>query len=92
MDGKKCDVLIEDNFTYDQQTGIKSVYPYSFTLWGDEGLKDLIESVNGVDAAYSPLSKNEYSIYIDHRYDIEYVKEEVRARILIGDGKDNDEL
>lgn len=77
--GRKQDVLFED-FTYtDPRTGVQMTGD-SFYMWADAGLKDLIEGVEGVQNAYAEKSK--YHIYIDPRYDREFLKREIEAAIL----------
>ncbi len=84
--GRKCDVLIREIKRVDPSTGVEYILDYAFTVWADEGQDDLMKSVEGVTFVYSgqPL-KTEYMVYVDPRYDIEFVKREVEAVILCQD-------
>ena len=87
MNGRKKDVLIEASESMDERTGVKTVSTTSFIVWADNGNKEIIQAVEGVSAVYSGQpEKTRYHVYVDHRYDIEWVKCEVEAAILIGGG------
>ena len=57
------------------------------TVWADKGQKDIIIKVEGVTNVFDIGSGFDYSVYIDPRYDREYVKEAIKAAILIGEGE-----
>jgi hypothetical protein len=81
--GKKFDLLIEDETITDPRTGVESINKLCFTVWADAGMQQAIEKVEGVLRAYTnqPFS-TKYSVYFDQRYDREYVKREIEAAIL----------
>lgn len=80
MNGKKFDVIVEETYYSDPETGVKTRWD-CFTVWADSGLSALIESVNGVTAVYE-TNKSQYSVYVDKRFDREHVKREIEAAIL----------
>ena len=80
--GRLTDVLIEDQFTTDPATGIKEWY--ALEVWADAGNSDVIQSVPGVANVFSNLTPTQYKVYLDPRYDREWVKAEIEAAIKIG--------
>ena len=83
MTGRKQDILIEEKRYTDNRTGVETVSDRSFAVWADEGMLEVIKSVEGVTAAYvgQPFS-TKYEVFTDPRYDIEFIKREVEAAIL----------
>jgi hypothetical protein len=80
--GRKRDVLIEAVSYTDPRTGVHVVSDRDFTVWADEGMNDVILGVEGVTAVYSGQpKKTQYHVYVDARYDIEFIKAEVEATI-----------
>ena len=53
-------------------------------VWADEGSKELIENVEGVTNCYNNLSEVNYHVYLDPRYDKEFVMKEIEAAIKVG--------
>lgn len=86
MNGKKLDILIEDKTITDNRTGVETVSDRTFVVWADAETKDIISKVDGVVAVYTnqPYA-TKYDVFIDARYDIQYVKEAVKAAILCRD-------
>lgn len=80
--GRLTDVLIEDEYITDPATGIRSWF--EFHVWADAGMKEIILSVPGVLTAYDHLYPNRYEVFVDPRYDREWVRAEIEARIKIG--------
>jgi hypothetical protein len=81
--GRKFDVLIEDQEIYNPDTGEMQKVPDEFICWADAGLNEVIMSVDGVSHVHSP-ERGRYFVGVDHRYDIDFVKREVEAAILCG--------
>lgn len=82
--GRVQDVLIEDVYYTDERTGVRSISNKSITVWADKGVIEIIKRVEGVSGAYV-FSPTRYSVYIDPRYDIAFVKREIEAAILCGE-------
>lgn len=83
MNGKKKDILIEDKKFTDNRTGVESVSDRTFVVWADAGMKDVISAVDGVVAVYSGQPyETKYDVFVDPRYDFEFIKREVEAAIL----------
>ena len=83
MNGKNKDVLIEDKVFTDNRTGIECVSDRTFVVWADAGMEDAISSVDGIVAVYSGQPyKTKYDVFVDPRYDFEFIKREVEAAIL----------
>ena len=72
--GRVYKVLIEDTVYEDKRTGVMITSDSVFTAYADEGLTDIIKKVAGVTNVYNTMSKTQYSIYTDPRYDFEFVK------------------
>lgn len=79
--GRLTDVIVEDFVLADPRTGLEKFC--NFEVWADPGLKNLIESIEGI--LYAIYERGKYHVYIDKRYDKEYVKQEIIARIKIGE-------
>lgn len=82
MNGRKQDVLIEDDFYTDPRTGVEIMHSTCFTVWADEKMKDIIKGVEGVTNVYNHITSTQFSVYFDKRYDREYLKREIEAAIL----------
>lgn len=81
--GRMKDVIVEDVFETDERTGVRSVSANKVTVWADVGLTDVLKGAEGVINVYNfDHSKTEYTVYIDPRYDRNYVKAELEAAIL----------
>ncbi len=70
--GKLQDILIEDTVL-------------GIIVWADPGMEDIISSVPGVVNCYNFIEPTQYQVSLDPRYDIEWVKQEIIARIKIGE-------
>ena len=70
MKGKLTDVIVEDNIT-----GLR--------VWADPGMKNIISSVPGVIWCGIRNSVM-YLVHLDPRYDVEWIKQEIIARVKIG--------
>ncbi len=68
-DGKLTDVIVDDSIT-------------GFTVWADSGMKDTILSVPGVTFC-NDEEPTRYTLHLDPRYDIEWIRQEIIARIKI---------
>lgn len=80
--GRKQDVLIEDEFYTDPRTGVEMMMQTCFTVWADESMKSVIAGVEGVTMVSNPLSKTMFHVWFDKRYDREFLKREIEAAIL----------
>ncbi len=72
-DGKITDVLIEDS-----PTG------FGFTVWADPDMEDIISSVPGVSWCANE-QPTKYVVFLDPRYDVEWIEQEIIAQIKIAD-------
>ena len=79
--GRKSDVLIEDAMLTDPQTGVRAASDFYFNVWADTGLESVISAVDGVSHCME-TAKSHYIVFVDRRYDMEFVKREVEAAIL----------
>jgi len=77
--GRKNDVIIENEYYTDPKTGVEVQAKLSFTVWADENMKDAIKSVEGVTKVYNTLTPTQFSVYFDKRYDREYIQREIEA-------------
>ena len=83
MNGRKRDVLIESVTYTDQKTGVDTVSDRHFVVRADAGKKAIIKKVDGVTEVYDcQPTATKYDVFVDARYDIEFVKCEVEAAIL----------
>ena len=82
MSGKKQDVIIEDVTNTDPRTGVESVSQTQVNVWADERMKEVIQKVEGVTNVYNIPTPTLFHVYIDARYDKEYVKRDIEAAIL----------
>jgi hypothetical protein len=80
--GKKQDVLIENIWTEDQKTGLKNMQEGMLIVWADPKVLDVIKSVPGVSNAFCNISPVKYEVFLDPRYDREFVQKEIEAKIL----------
>jgi hypothetical protein len=79
--GRLMDVLVQNNVGGDDGEKI-----FGFIVYADAGLNEIIENVEGVMKSYSCYKKDiEYIVDIDPRYDREWVKQEIIAKILCKD-------
>lgn len=82
MSGKKQDVIIEDVTNTDPRTGVESISQTQVTVWADERMKEVIQKVEGVTNVYNIPTPTLFHVYIDARYNKEYVKRDIEAAIL----------
>jgi hypothetical protein len=72
-DGKLTDVFI------------KEITDIVLNVWADPGNEDTISSVPGVTSCGKVKNcDTAYYVYIDPRYDVEWIKKEIIARVKIG--------
>lgn len=85
-DGREVEYILEIESYPEGSTGVM-VTGHSIKAWADENMKSVIESVAGVTNVYNGIpTKTQFSIYIDHRYNVEFVKNEI-AKALDKAGK-----
>lgn len=84
MNGKQIDVLIKDRFNTDPRTGVEMFSQY-VTVYADAGMKETISKVEGV-VSVTNFAATEYIVQIDPRFDRGFVKREIEAAVLIGNG------
>ena len=82
MNGRKQDVLIEDIFYIDPRTGVEMMSDNQFIVWADEKMLTVIQAVEGVTNVYNQMKKTCFNVYVDKRYDREFVKREIEAAIM----------
>ena len=70
MDGKLTDVLVKG-------------YELGLRVWADPGMGEIIASVSGVTSCKC-FNPTEYLVRLDPRYDVEWIKLEIVARVKIG--------
>lgn len=82
--GKVKQVLFEDAIVINNITGEREYSTNNVLVWTDAGMDEIIRKVKGVctvSLVYSNI-ENQYSVVIDPRYDIEFVKKEIEATII----------
>ena len=79
--GRKQDVLLERVIYTDPRTGVKMPSDLSFAVWADEQMKDTISAVEGVVQVYVDIAVTKYHVYVDKRYEMEFIMREVEAAI-----------
>ncbi len=77
--GRKQDYLIEEQFDVDPRTGVRTPSDWTFKVWADKDMKEVIASVEGVMDVLG--RSTEFSVYIDKRYDIKFIQKEVGIAI-----------
>lgn len=80
--GKMVDVIIEDITQIDPQTGI-TYKAKEFKVWADKNMKQVIADIPGVSDVFCIFSEWEYVVYLDPRYDREFLRAEIEAQIKI---------
>jgi len=81
--GRKADVIIEDRVYFNQRTGLAERVS-SVDVWADSGMRCIIEAVEGVSSVFDDGAPR-HVVYVDPRYDLEFVKREIEAAILCSD-------
>jgi len=84
MNGKQIDVLINDHLNTDPRTGVEMLSQY-VTVYADAGMKEVISKVDGV-VSVTNMEATEYMVKIDPRFERGFVKREIEAAVLIGNG------
>lgn len=84
MNGKQIDVLINDRLNTDPRTGVEMLSQY-VTVYADAGMKEVISKVDGV-VSVTNMEATEYMVKIDPRFERGFVKREIEAAVLIGNG------
>jgi len=85
MNGKQIDVLVKDRFNTDMRTGVETLSAQWVNVYADAGMKEVIQKVEGV-VSVTKMEETEYMVKIDIRFDREFVKREIEAAVLIGNG------
>ena len=85
--GKKTQILFEDMKNTDPRTGVEAVSQRNFRVWADKGMQEVIAAVEGVKHVFV-YQETEYVVYIDPRYDFEFIKREVEAALICAVGVD----
>jgi len=80
--GKLTDILVLDCYREDQKTGLKILQEKELTVWADEQHKEIIKKTHGVTNVYNHTTPCEFDVFLDPRYDREFVKKEIEANIL----------
>jgi len=82
--GKLTDVIIEeDSYWTDPLTGLKTLSSV-IIVWADKNKQDLISKIPGVVKCFKEGDVR-YMIFPDPRYNREFLKEEIKAQILISE-------
>ena len=79
--GKSTEVLIEDHFYSDFRTGVE-IRARILTVWADAGCQNAIKGVAGVTNVYCNLGPTQYEVFLDPRYNFDFIKAEIEAAIL----------
>ena len=75
--GKMFHALVEDTLNVQHEKNI--------VVWADEDMKKIIEQVEGVSTCYQNNGcKTRYSVWLDPRYDAEFVKNKILVELLKG--------
>ena len=77
--GRENDIIIEDVYLFND-LGIETLTGM-IVVWADEGLKELIFKISGISRVENE-SPFHYYVFLDPRYDREFVKKEIEAKIL----------
>jgi len=80
--GKMKDFIIEDKFIVDDNTGLKCLDENNIIVWADKGLIEILSKIKGITDVFNTGSDTKYSIYLDPRYDRNFIKKEIEAHIL----------
>ena len=85
MNGKQIDVLVRDRFNSDMRTGVETLSEQWVNVYADAGMKETILKVAGV-VSVTKMEETEYMVKLDIRFDRGFVKREIEAAVLIGNG------
>ena len=77
--GKRVDVIIEDNYGRDYDTGLRKFV--GLLVWADDGMLDITKAIPGIHAAFADTTR--YMVFLDPRYDKEFIEKEIEAQIKI---------
>ena len=64
----------------DPKTGVEIVSDSNFTVWADKKMGKVIENIEGVMEVFQ-YHNVEFYVYIDKRYDMEFIKREIESAI-----------
>ena len=79
MNGRLTDVIIEDEYFTDERTGIRQI-GRSMIVWADMEMKESLKMIEGISTVIVHLDiPTRYYVYIDPRYDREFLKAEIEA-------------
>lgn len=81
MNGRLTDVIIEDSIGTDPRTGVQ--FFMSFTVWMDASAREAVQAIPGVHRVFNTLGGNRFEIFLDPRYDREYLRAEIEAQARI---------
>lgn len=82
--GKIIDVLVNDSTGRDPATGMPKLF--GFVVWADLGMTEVIKAIPGIQKCegYGTC----YYVDLDPRYDREFLRQEIIARVKINEVKD----
>ena len=78
--GRNQDLIIEDFYLVDEITGEKNLSSM-LVVWADEGVENIVFKIDGVTNV-AKQTKTLYYVFLDPRYDRDFVKKEIEAKIL----------
>lgn len=78
--GRRTDVIVEERTYRDDMGMVKFL---EMVVYADPGNAEIIKSVPGVVNVYNSLSKIEYVLSLDPRYDRAWIAAEIEAQIKI---------
>lgn len=79
--GKKQNYLFE-TVEYRDATGLTIFNDKQLTLWANGGFIEQIKHLEGISCAfYGQIKKGRYDIFLDPRYDVEFIKRKIEAII-----------
>lgn len=87
--GKTKQIIFEKGYNRNNLTGELELSENSILIWTDPNLLDVIKSVPGVAYAECAIHgmNSYYAATIDPRYDVEFIKREIEAAIIIQIGE-----
>jgi 16S rRNA G966 N2-methylase RsmD len=80
--GKIMEVLIEDNYFIDEKTGVEHIMKRIVNVWANAGMSNVIKEVPGVTNVFNNDCPTLYMVFLDPRYDRDFVKKEIEAVIV----------
>jgi 16S rRNA G966 N2-methylase RsmD len=64
---------------------MKVLEEYSFNVWADAGMMNFIKEVAGVTNVFDNTCSTQYHVFLDPRYNRDFVKKEIEAVIVCAD-------